>query len=90
MKHVTKWAEPVTMGEALPDVMRRAFFQLRNGRPGPVLVEVPVDVFDEDVPDGWEYLPSFAARSGPDPAAYRKRQFFLPRMTVKSFCRREK
>ncbi len=69
MKHVTKWAEPVTMGEALPDVMRRAFFQLRNGPPGPVLVEVPVDVFDEDVPDGWEYLPSFAARSGPDPSA---------------------
>ena len=69
MKHVTKWAEPVTMGEALPDVMRRAFFQLRNGRPGPVLVEVPVDVFDEDVPDGWEYLPSFAARCGPDPSA---------------------
>ena len=69
LKHVTKWAEPVTMGEALPDVMRRAFFQLRNGRPGPVLVEVPVDVFDEDVPDGWEYLPSFAARSGPDPSA---------------------
>ena len=26
-------------------------------------------MFDEDVPDGWEYLPSFAARSGPDPAA---------------------
>ncbi len=69
LKHVTKWAEPVTMGEALPEVMRRAFSQLRNGRPGPVLVEVPVDVLDEDVPDPWEYLPSFAARSGPDPSA---------------------
>ena len=37
MRHVTKWAEPLTMGRAVPDVLRRAFFQLRNGRPGPVL-----------------------------------------------------
>jgi len=47
MRHITKWAEPLTMGKALPEVMRRAFFQLRNGRPGPVLVEVPLDVFGE-------------------------------------------
>ena len=34
MQHVTKWAEPVSMGKFLPDVMRRAFSQLRNGRGG--------------------------------------------------------
>ena len=33
MRHVTKWAEPLTMGRAIPEVMRRAFFQPRNGRP---------------------------------------------------------
>ena len=69
MRGVTKWAEPLTMGRALPDVMRRAFFQLRNGRPGPVLVEVPVDLFREDVPDDWVYTPSYRACSGPDPEA---------------------
>jgi acetolactate synthase-1/2/3 large subunit len=69
MKHVTKWAEPLTMGRAIPEVMRRAFFQLRNGRPGPVLIEVPLDVWGEDVPDTWAYVPSFKAKSGPDPAA---------------------
>ena len=69
MRHVTKWAEPLTMGRALPEVMRRAFFQLRNGRPGPVQIEVPVDVFGEDVPDNWVYAPSFKARYGPDPEA---------------------
>src|SRR5579859_6091780 len=69
MKHVTKWAEPLTMGRAIPEVMRRAFFQLRNGRPGPVLIEVPLDVWGEDVPETWTYVPSFKARSGPDPAA---------------------
>jgi len=69
MQHITKWAEPLTMGRAVPEVMRRAFSQLRNGRPGPVLVEVPVDLFREDVPDDWVYTPSFATRTGPDPIA---------------------
>lgn len=69
MKHITKWAEPLTMGRALPEVMRRAFWQLRNGRPGPVLVEVPLDVFREDVDDDFQYVPSFKTRSAPDPDA---------------------
>jgi acetolactate synthase-1/2/3 large subunit len=69
MRHVTKWAEPLTVAAAIPDVLRRAFFQLRNGRPGPVLIEVPVDLWNEEVPDDWAYVPSFTARSGPDPAA---------------------
>ena len=69
MRQITKWAEPLTMGRAVPEVMRRAFFQLRNGRPGPVLVEVPIDVFAEDVPEGWAHTPSFKTRTVPDPAA---------------------
>jgi thiamine pyrophosphate-dependent acetolactate synthase large subunit-like protein len=69
MQHVTKWAEPLTMGKAIPEVLRRVFFQLRNGRPGPVLLEVPMDVWGEDVPDDWVYVTSFKARSGPDPSA---------------------
>jgi thiamine pyrophosphate-dependent acetolactate synthase large subunit-like protein len=69
MRHITKWAEPLTMGKAIPEVMRRAFFQLRNGRPGPVLIEVPLDVWGDDVPDSWVYTPSFASKSGPDPRA---------------------
>ena len=69
MESVTKWAEPLTMGRAIPEVMRRAFFQLRNGRPGPVLVEVPMDVFREDAPEDWVYQPSYATRTAPDPDA---------------------
>lgn len=68
MQHITKWAEPITMGKAVPEIMRRAFFQLRNGRPGPVLLEVPMDVFGEDVPDTWEYVPAYSAKSAPAPA----------------------
>jgi acetolactate synthase-1/2/3 large subunit len=81
MKHITKWAEPLTMGRAIPEVMRRAFFQLRNGRPGPVLIEVPVDVFNEDVPDTWSYVKSFKARSGPDPDSVKRAAEVLGRAT---------
>ncbi len=68
-RDVTKWCEQVPLGAAVPEIMRRAFAQLRNGRPGPVLVEIPVDVFREDVPEPLDYEPSFVARSAPDPAA---------------------
>jgi acetolactate synthase-1/2/3 large subunit len=71
-RHVTKWAEQVPMASMIPEIMRRAFAQLRSGRPRPVLVEIPVDVFQEDVPEPFEYTPSFAVRSAPDPAAVRE------------------
>src|SRR5487761_309839 len=41
---VTKQVEPVNMPEHTVDAMRRAFNALKNGRPGPVMVEVPTDV----------------------------------------------
>src|SRR5215475_6764630 len=66
-QHVTKWAEQVTLPEAVPDAMRRAFTQVKNGRPRPVLVELPVDVMREEVPDGWTYTPTPRLRSAPDP-----------------------
>lgn len=68
MQHITKWAEPLTMGKALPEVMRRAFSQLKNGRPGPVMIELPMDVLVEDVPEGWEHEPVLSTRTAPDPA----------------------
>ena len=69
MRNVTKWAETLTLGRMAPEVLRRAFFQLRNGRGGPVLIEVPVDVMGEEIADDFVHTPAFKARSGPDPAA---------------------
>ena len=41
-RHITKWCEQVTAGRReVPNAMRRAFTQVRNGRPRPVLVEIP-------------------------------------------------
>src|SRR6266542_1812206 len=66
-QHITKWAEQAILPETIPDVMRRAFTQVRNGRPRPVLVELPVDVLAADVPDGWVYTPAPRLRVAPDP-----------------------
>jgi acetolactate synthase-1/2/3 large subunit len=68
-QHVTKWAEQVTLADAVPDAMRRAFTQVRNGRPQPVLVELPHDLLREEVPDGWTYAPAPRLRTAPDPGA---------------------
>src|SRR5262252_2208019 len=40
-QHVTKSVEQVTCADAIPDALRRAFTQVRNGRPQPVMVEIP-------------------------------------------------
>jgi acetolactate synthase-1/2/3 large subunit len=71
MAHVSKHAEPVTTGKELPNIMRRAFAQLRGGRGAPVVVEVPADAFNDDVPEPLDYTPVFSTRSGPDPEAVR-------------------
>jgi len=66
-RHITKWAEQVTVAKDIPHAMRRAFTQVRNGRPRPVLVEIPQDVFGEDVVAPLDYTPTFAARTSADP-----------------------
>src|SRR3954464_4021531 len=71
MRGITKSAEPVLMPAELPSIMRRAFTQLRSGRGGPVLVEVPQDVWNEET-DVSAYVPSRRLRSGPDPDAIRE------------------
>ena len=38
--------------EDLPRILERAFHLCQTGRPGPVLVDVPMDVFSADLPDG--------------------------------------
>jgi acetolactate synthase-1/2/3 large subunit len=69
MAQVSKHAEPLTSGAEVVNVFRRAFTQLRNGRPQPVVVELPMDVFAEAAPDPLDYTPVPRTRSGPDPDA---------------------
>ncbi len=44
---VTKWAITVKEGAQVPWVFREAFRIMRSGRPGPVLIDLPVDVQKE-------------------------------------------
>src|SRR3989442_141184 len=66
-QHVTKWCEQVIVPDAVVDAMRRAFTQVKNGRPRPVLIEFPVDLLREDVPEPIQYTPAPRLRSAPDP-----------------------
>jgi thiamine pyrophosphate-dependent acetolactate synthase large subunit-like protein len=68
-QRITKWCEQVTVADAVPDAMRRAFTQVRNGRPRPVMVEIPADVMTEEVPEPLAYEPVPRTRSAPDPQA---------------------
>jgi acetolactate synthase-1/2/3 large subunit len=47
---VTKSVEPVVMPEHTVGALRRAFNALKNGRSGPVMVEVPADVMTAEFP----------------------------------------
>ena len=44
MKPVTKWAVRIPYAERIPWAMRRAFSLATNGQPGPIFLEVPVEV----------------------------------------------
>jgi acetolactate synthase I/II/III large subunit len=65
-QHITKHAEMVTRPEQLVPALRRAFSIARNGRPGPVLVEI-VGIWGAEVPGELDYTPSRRILSAPDP-----------------------
>lgn len=44
MRPVTKWATRIVSPETTPWVMQRAFSIAKNGRPGPVFIDVPSDI----------------------------------------------
>ena len=68
MRTISKSVEPLNDARELPNVMRRAFTRLRNGRGGPVIVEIPNDIWEEEVPEPLAYKPVLSARYAPDPA----------------------
>ena len=68
-KGITKWADLVNFADRVPEMMRRAFTALRSERPGPVLLEMPGDVCNEEFADAlFQYKPVKPIKSGGDPA----------------------
>src|SRR5271155_2060004 len=72
MRTITKSAESIGSPREVANIFRRAFSRLRNGRGGPVLVEIPMDLFAQDVPEPLAYEPVISARYGPDIADVRR------------------
>ena len=55
---VSKHAEVITQPNQVAAVMRRAFHNLRNGRGGPVIVEIPADIGEQEAPESaMDYQP---------------------------------
>src|ERR1700759_4458563 len=71
MRDVSKLAEPVVLPSEVQNVMRRAFSSIRNGRSGPAIVEVPTDLWNEEICD-LDYQPVGVPKYGPDPVDVRK------------------
>jgi thiamine pyrophosphate-dependent acetolactate synthase large subunit-like protein len=67
MKAFAKSAEPIVVAAEVCNIFRRAFTKLKNGRGGPVIVEIPSDMWNEEVPEPLNYVPVLRTRYGADP-----------------------
>ncbi len=63
--HVTKWADQIPNAKGLLPRMRRAYTNLKNGRPRPVLLELPIDVAQQPL-ENFQYEPIGTYRSEAD------------------------
>ena len=69
---VTKWSALAHNVQELPDLMRRAYHAMRTGKAGPVLIEVPDEVFEAEFKGTLDYRPVPVQRAAPDPAPIKK------------------
>ena len=77
---MTKWVGSVTKPSSSLDFARRAFTQLRSGRPGPVLLVVPPNLGEYDEAE-YPYTPVKGWKSAPDPDDVKAavRRYYRPR-----------
>ena len=68
-RSVTKWAARAHSVDELPDLMRRAYHAMRTGKGGPVLVEVPAEVWEDELAGELAYEAVKPHLAAPDPAA---------------------
>ena len=65
---VVKWSGRIELPEEIPNALRRAFSQLRMGRPSPVLLDLPSDILRGELANGdAPYMPVRQRRSMGDP-----------------------
>ena len=66
---VTKWSAMAHSVGELPDLMRRAYHAMRSGKGGPVLIEIPAEVWEAEYEGELDYAPVPVQRTAPDPDA---------------------
>ena len=70
-----------TRADMLATALRQAFATMLSGRPGPVNLDVPFNVFkepaDEEVPDPGDWREGISSRSGGDPESVRQAMALL-------------
>ena len=68
LREVTKWGETVVDPARLPQMLKHAFAELRGGKPGPVMIETPVDILNGECDfDPEDYRPTRGSSPHPDP-----------------------
>ena len=63
---VTKWGARANLTRRIAELMRKAFYQLRTGKGGPVLVQLPDDIWESELDGGLDYTPVVGNRMAPD------------------------
>ena len=71
-RNVTKWSAMAHNVQELPDLFRRAYQTMRSGKGGPVLVEVPTEVFEAEYQGELDYRPVEPVRVAPDPTGVKR------------------
>jgi thiamine pyrophosphate-dependent acetolactate synthase large subunit-like protein len=67
-RSITKWTARFESADTVQHQLRRAFQLMRSGRPGPVVLELPLDVAEEQFDDAaFSYEPPVRYRSAADP-----------------------
>ncbi|MBT2686714.1 acetolactate synthase [Bacillus sp. ISL-47] len=65
-KHIVKWTAELREPSRVPELVHRAFHIARSGRPGPVVISLPVDILDQTAEMVFN---SFSVKTKPRPSA---------------------
>ncbi len=70
MQPITKWAHRITQTARIPDLVTQALRVATTGRPGPVFLEIPIDVLFARVDEERASVPAYLRpEAAPAPAA---------------------
>ncbi|MFN2331748.1 MAG: 5-guanidino-2-oxopentanoate decarboxylase [Halomonas sp.] len=77
MAGLSRFSHTLLDPDGLPEVLARAFAMFEGGRPGPVHIEIPIDLFDAPVREPRSWHRAALARPAPAPAALEKAATWL-------------